>query len=79
MAAARFPARSEPVKSQFFFPMATGRMSFWDTRVGHEGHHLADPDQQNDKFSRARTRFLSCHVVLIRPGRAVGSLCNGDG
>lgn len=28
MAAARFPARSEPVMIQFFFPRATGRMSF---------------------------------------------------
>jgi len=28
MAAARLPARSDPVKSQFFFPMAIGRMMF---------------------------------------------------
>jgi len=51
----------------------------WDSQHNPRGHHLADPDQSNDKFSRAQTRFLSCHVVLIRPGRAVGPLCNGDG
>ena len=28
MAAARVPARAEPVKSQFFFPTAMGRMLF---------------------------------------------------
>ena len=28
MAAARFPARSEPAKSQFFLPMAMGRIAF---------------------------------------------------
>ena len=28
MAAARLPARSDPVNNQFFFPMAIGRMMF---------------------------------------------------
>jgi hypothetical protein len=40
-----------------------GQRGDWE---GKRGHHLADPGQWHDEYSRARTRLLSCRVASSR-------------